>query len=537
MTIDRRTFLTATAGAAVLGTSVGADPARAQGAAPQPLRIGLASEPSAIDPHFHNLSPNNSLLRHIFGTLVEQDAQQRLRPGLAERWTQESDTSTLLHLRRNVTWHDGTPFTADDVLFTFQRAPNVPRSPSGFGGFLRGRTPEKVDDHTVRIRTAGPDPLMLTHLSSVMVIPAKLGAGVTTDDFNAGRAAIGTGPYRFVEFVPGSRIVVERYDRFWGAAQPWSRVTFSFLRTDPSRVAALRAGDVDVIEAVPTADAATIRGDQRLAVTSALSNRVIYFHMDQFRDQTPFIRAKDGSALPRNPLRDLRVRQALSHAINRQAIVERVMEGEARPAGQFLDPSFFGTSRNLPVPEFNVNRARELLTAAGYPNGFQMTMHGPIGRYTNDTKIIEAVAQMYARIGIDARVETIPQAAFFTRASTGANGQPEFSFILVGWGASTGETSESLRGLVATFNAQSGNGAANRGRYSNAEVDRLLEEAFRTVNDERRGQILAQACEVAIRDLGIIPIHYPLNSWASRRGLSVDARADEYTLAMGMRPA
>jgi peptide/nickel transport system substrate-binding protein len=387
----------------------------------------------------------------------------------------------------------------------------------------------------VRIRTRGPDPTLPVHLSSVCVIPAKLGTSVTTDDFNAGRAAIGTGPYKFVEFVAGNRAVFARNDEYWGGRAAWSRVTCNFIRSDPTRVSALLAGDVDVIEVVPTADVARLKADQRLSVVSALSNRLIYFHMDRFRDVTPFIRAKDGSALTRNPLNDLRVRQALSIGLNRQAIVERVMEGEAQAAGQLLAPSFFGTSPNLPVPEYNPQRARQLLAEAGYPNGFQMTMHGPIGRYTNDTKIIEAAAQMYARIGIDARVETVPQAAFFSRASSGANGQPEFSFILVGWGASTGDTSESLRGLVATFNRETGMGAANRGRYSNPEVDRLLTEAFRTVEDARRGQLLAQACEIAVRDLGVIPIQYQLNTWAARRGLQVEARADEYTLAMSIK--
>jgi peptide/nickel transport system substrate-binding protein len=166
-----------------------------------------------------------------------------------------------------------------------------------------------------------------------------------------------------------------------------------------------------------------------------------------------------------------------------------------------------------------------------------MTMHGPIGRYTNDTKIIEAAAQMYARVGIDAKVETVPQAAFFSRASSGANGNPEFSFILVGWAASTGEMSESLRGLVATFNRQTGMGSANRGRFSHADVDKPLEEAFRTVNDEKREALLRQSMEAAAREVGVIPIQYQLNTWASRRAVKVTARTDEYTLAMSMRPA
>ena len=532
MKLDRRVFLGTAAG----GVTAAAISTGAKAQATDNLRIGLASEPSSMDPHFHNLTPNNAVARHIFDGLLSQDKDQKLVPGLAVSWRAENDTTWILNLRRNVTWHDGSPFTADDVLYTFQRAPNVPRSPSGFGGFLRGRTAEKIDDHTLRIRTTGPDPLMLTHLTSIMIIPAKLGATLATDDFNAGRAAIGTGPYRFVEFVPGSRIVLQRNDNYWGGREPWARVTLSFLRSDPSRVSALLAGDVDMIENVPPTDVARLKGDNRMTVASTLSARVIYFHMDQFRDVTPFIRDNNGQPMTRNPLRDLRVRQALSIGLNRRAMLENVMEGEAQPAGQLLAPTFFGTSPTLGVPEFNMARARQLLTEAGYPNGFRMTMHGPIGRYTNDTKIIEAAAQMYARIGIQATVETVPQAAFFTRASTGAGGEPEFSFILVGWGASTGEASEALRGLVATFNRESGMGAANRGRFSSRTVDAPLEEAFRTVDDTRRGQLLRQSMEAAVAELGVIPIHYPLNTWSARRAVRIEARTDEYTLAMSVRP-
>jgi peptide/nickel transport system substrate-binding protein len=532
MIVDRRDVMGFGAGALALagfGTKSFAQ------AAPDQLRIGLAAEPSAIDPHFHNLTPNNQLNRHIYEPLVDQDAQQRLVPGLAESWRTLDDTTWEFKLRQ-ATWHDGAPFTPEDVIFTFSRAPNVPRSPSGFGGFVRGRTVEKVDERTIRIRTQGPDPLLPNNLSSVVIIPAKLGSDVTTADFNSGKAAIGTGPYRFVEFVPGERVVLQRYDQHWGGRPAWSRVTFRFIRSDPARVAGLLAGDVDMIEVVPTADVARLKGDQRLAVTSSLSNRLIYFHMDQFRDETPFARAKDGSAI-RNPFRDLRVRQAFSLALNRQAIVDRVMEGEAVPAGDFLPEGFFGVSGRLKPQAQDVNRARQLLAAAGFPNGFRLTMHGPAGRYTNDTKIIEAAAQMYTRIGIETSVETMPPATFFTRASSGANGNPEFSFILVGWATGTGEMSESLNGLVITFDRERGSGASNRGRYSNPEVDRLFLEARRTVNDERRRALLEQAAEKAIADLGVIPIHFPLNTWAARRGLALTARSDEYTLAMSVRPA
>lgn len=505
-------------------------------ASAQELRIGLAAEPTSFDPHFHTLTPNNQIMAHVFEALVDNDENQRVRPGLAESWKLIDELTWEFKLRPNVIFHDGTPFTVDDVIFTFERIPNVPRAPAPFTGYIRGRTIEKIDDLTMRIHTSAPDPLLLNNLTQVAIVSKKAATGASTEDFNSGKAAIGTGPYRFAEFVPGDRIVLLRNERYWGGTPQWSKVTFRPIRSDPARVAALLAGDVDVIENVPTADVQRLKGDSRLVLASALSSRVIYFHMDQYRDVTPFIRAKDGSEI-KNPLRDVRVRRALSLAINRRAIVERVMEGEAAPASQLLADGHPGTSTNLKVLPVDVEAARKLLAEAGYPNGFRMVMHGPNGRYTNDTKIIEAVAQMFARIGIEATVETMPQAAFFARASSGNGGNPEFSFILVGWGSGTGETSDSLRALLATYDKDKGMGTANRARYSNPKLDALIVEALGTVDDQKRNAILAAASEFAMNDVALIPIEYPLNTWAARKGLTVTPRSDEYTLAMSVRPA
>ncbi len=493
------------------------------------LKIGLAFEPSSFDPHFHNTTPNKSLARSVFEPLVFQDERQQVMPGLATRWRVVDPLTWEFSLRPDVRWHDGAPFTADDVLFTFERAPNVPRSPSSFAGFIAGKTVEKVDSLTVRIRTAKPYPQMPIDLSTFGIIPAST-RGATSDDFNTGKAAIGTGPYRFGEFVRGDRAVLLRHDGYWGGAPPWARVVMRVLRSDPTRVASLLAGDVDVIETVPTADLTRLRADNRFSVTSIISNRVIYLAMDQFRDDSPFIRGPAGEAIP-NPLKDVRVRRAMSHAINRQALVDRVMEGDARPASQFLDASFFGASATLGAPAYDPAMARRLLAEAGLPNGFRLKLHGPQGRYANDTKLIEAIAQMFTRIGVQAEIETLPPAIFFSRGSTGgAGGTPEFSMIMAGWGSAAGEMSDPLRNLAATFDAGAGRGSSNRGRYSNPEVDRAIDEALSTIEDARRQAALAAAMQRVIDDMGVIPILYPLNTWAARRGLGVTARSDEYTL-------
>lgn len=499
----------------------------------QELRVGLAAEPSSIDPHYHNLSPNNMLSEHVFEGLVGQDAKQALEPGLATSWKAVDDNTWEFTLRRNVKFFDGSDFTADDVLATFKRLPNVPRSPSSFAPFIAGMTAEKIDSHTVRIKTAAPAPLVPTNLSTFGIVSKACAESMSTEDFNALKCQGGTGAFKFSEFKPGDRVVMERNNAYWGKKPDWEKVTFRFLTAAPTRVAAMLAGDVDVIEGVPPSDMARLRANANLSVVEELSNRVIYFHLDHFRETSPFITAKDGSPI-KNPLRDLRVRQALSMAINRPAIVERIMENAAVPAEQVLPASFFGTSKTLKPTAFDLAGARKLLADAGFPNGFKMKMHGPNGRYTNDTKIIEAVAQMFTRLGIDTELETIPPANFFTRASQGANGEPEFSFILVGWGAGTGETSGSLQALCGTFDRTRGWGAANRGRYSSKAHDDVLAEALRTVDDTKRAALLARASELSMNDLCIIPSHYQTNVWASKKGIKVTARADEATLAMGI---
>lgn len=492
--------------------------------------MALSAEPSAMDPHFHNLTPNNALTSHVFERLVHFDDKQRLIAGLATSWKAVDDKTWEFKLRPGVTWHDGSPFTADDVLFTMERVPNVENSPGSFAIYTKGKTFTKVDDLTVRVTTAEPYPLMPNDMATVAIISKKNATGAKTDDFNSGKAAVGTGPYKFSQFTKGDRYVFVRNDKHWAGKPKWEKVTVRPIKAGPARVAALLAGDVDVIEEVPTTDIARLKSEPKVALAQGLSNRVIYFHIDHWRDETPFITAKDGSKI-KNPLKDRRVRLALSKAINRTAIVDRLMEGAALPASQFLADDFFGTSKKLKPVAYDPDGAKKLLAEAGFPDGFKMTLHGPNGRYINDAKMAEAVAQMFTRVGVQTSVETMPPAVFFRRASTGANGEPEFSFILVGWGSGTGEVSSPLKSLVATFDKSKGLGPANRGRYSNPELDKTIQQALATVDDAKRADLLAKASEIAIEDVGVIVSHYQLNTWAARKGLKYTPRTDEYTTA------
>lgn len=494
------------------------------------LRIALAAEPSSMDPHFHNLSPNNALTSHVFERLVHFDAKQNLVPGLAESWRAVDDKTWEFKLRKGVKWHDGAPFTADDVVFTMARAGNVEGSPGSFAIYTKGKTFTKVDDLTLRVSTPAPYPLMPNDLATIAIVSKKHGTGAKTEDYNSGKAAIGTGPFKFSEFVKGDRSVFVRNDAHWGKKAKWDKVTLRPIKAGPARVAALLAGDVDVIEEVPTTDIARMKKDAKVAISQGLSNRVIYFHMDQWRDDSPFISGKDGAKI-KNPFKDKRVRVALSKAINRNAIVERLMEGAAVPASQFLADGFFGVSKNLKPVAHDPEGAKKLLKEAGLPNGFKLTIHGPNGRYINDAKIAEAVAQMFTRVGVETKIETMPPAVFFKRASAGAKGEPEFSFILVGWGSGTGEVSSPLKSLVSTYDKAKGRGPANRGRYSNPALDKLVDQALATVDDAKRGALLAQASEMVMEDAGLIVSHYQLNTWGTRKGLKYEPRTDEYTIA------
>ena len=236
-------------------------------AAAQELRIGVAGFATSADPHFYNLAANNSLAAHVFDALTRRDPQSRLEPNLAVGWTPVGDTVWEVMLRPGVTWQDGTPFTADDVAFSFARAPSVPNSPSSFAGMLRPITKvEVVDPLLLRLHTARPAPSLPNDLALVSVVSRHAGEGATTEAYDAGKAAIGTGPYRLVRFAKGDRAVLARNEGWWGGKAPWSEVTIRAVPNGAGRTAALLAGDVDAIDTIAVSDLNTLRTDPRTAV-------------------------------------------------------------------------------------------------------------------------------------------------------------------------------------------------------------------------------------------------------------------------------
>ncbi len=495
------------------------------------LTIGVGTPPTSVDPHFHNNGPNNSLAMHLFDRLVDRDARARPVPGLAESWAVVSDRVWEFRLRRGVRWHDGRDFSAQDVVFTFGRVPGVPNSPGGFGGFLRQvERVEVVEPHLIRIHTKQPHPLLPLDLTQVNIIARHVN-GVATEDYNSGKAAIGTGPYRLVSYASGDRAVLARNEGWWGGAEPWARVEYRFLANDASRTAALLSGDVDLIDQLPTSDLAKLKRDPRVVVSEIASLRTMFM--------APIHSAEGGSAqvtdhngvpLPRNPFLDRRVRQALSMAINRDALVERVMEGAAEPTGQWLPRGAFGYNPEVRPVGFDPEGAKRLLAEAGYPQGFRLVIATPNDRWPNDSRLAQAVAQMWTRIGVRATVDSMPYAAFVPRRS-----RFEFPMQMAAWGSSTGEATNYLINIAGTANRQRLTGSNNMWRYSDPGLDEMTARASATMDDAGREALLRDAVARYAEAVPYIQLLQLTNTWAARRGLRHDPRMDERTVAMGVR--
>ena len=503
-------------------------------AAAQPaLTIATGGAFTAMDPHFHDLSPNTALTSHVFESLVMTDTNGRPIPGLALSWQPVGPTTWEIKLRPGVTFHDGTPFTADDVVFTMGRAPNVTGSPASFGQYIRPVTRiEVVDTHTLRFHSERPVPLMPMMMTPYAIISRKNGEGMETRDYNSGRAAVGTGPYRFASYTPGDRASFTANAAHWAGAPAFSRVTLRMIPNDTARVAALRAGDVDAIDNVPTRDVAQLRAVPGITVQSRVGQRLIYLYPDVGRQISPHVTDLAGRPIP-NPLRDVRVRRALSMAINREGIARQLMEGFSVPAGQLMPEGALGFDPEIRPERYDAVAAKRLMTEAGYADGFALTLHGPNDRYVNDEGIAQALAQMWARIGVRVNVATMPSSMFFARTPRDEN-----SMALTGWSSSTGEADTSLINMVATPMPERGWGTVVRAsHYSNPETDDLLLRALSTLEPEARGALYRQIIRLGVqRDLAVIPIHHQVNIWATRANVRYAPQIWERTRAMEFTP-
>ena len=498
----------------------------------QNLTMATGGSVTSVDPHFFNAAPNSSLALHFFETLVDRTHDAKLQPGLATEWRAISPTVWEFKLRPNVTWHDGRPFTADDVVFTLNRVPNVPNSPGGFTGFIRSieRT-EVVDPLTVRFHTSYPNPILPTEIASIFIISRHAGEGAGTEDYNSGRAVIGTGPFRFASHRMGDRTEMTRNDAHWGPRQHWQRVSYRFVANDPARSAALLAGDVDVIDQIASADLARLRREGRIAVSEVQGLRVVYLMADFSRPgNVPGVTDNDGRPLSQNPFLDVRVRRALNMSIARDAIAERVMEGQATPNAQWLPAGVYSHNPDVTVRPADLDGARRLLTEAGFPNGFRIVLSTPNDRFPNDSRIAQAVAQNWTRIGVQTAVEAQPWATFSTRSA-----RQEYGMRLTSWGSVTAEASYMLVNIMQTFDREKRTGASNSGRFSSQELDAMVDRAVAIMDDGERERALRDIVKWVAENAPIMPIVQLNHTWASRRPITYQARMDERTTAMGAR--
>ncbi len=515
-----RNFLLATGTALLL--------AAAPMALAQEFKLAMSSPPTSLDPHFYNLFSNLNVSDHMFETLVTMDADSRLIPGLAESWTLVNNLTWEFKLRKGVKFHDGSEFTAEDVVWSLERPATIVNSPGKFDVYTKAIINKKViDPYTIRLTTKEPYPLLLADLTSVYMLSKKATQGLASDDFASGKGMVGTGPYKFSKYLRDDRIEMDRFAGYWGKKPAsWSKVTLRFIPNGATRLAALLAGDVQALENVPTPDVARVRSDPNLTMVSKVSHRLIYLYLDGLRDKSPFVTDKDGKPLDKNPLKDIRVRKAISMAVNRDAIRDRVMEGLAQPTNNLVPLTLFGHNPDLKVVKYDPEGAKKLMAEAGYANGFGITIHTPNNRYVNDEKITQTIAQMLSRIGIAAKVEGMPMSIYSARGI-----KQEFSMGLLGWGAQTGEVSSPLRAIVACDDPVRGFGVTNWTKFCNPKMDAILGKAMNEVDDKARLKLLQEATAITVNDYGLIPIHQQVTTWAMKKGITYIPRTDERTHA------
>jgi peptide/nickel transport system substrate-binding protein len=495
------------------------------------LRIGLSADVTTIDPHFVAAQPNLTVQQHIFDGLIRIDERGRVVPGVALSWTTPDPLTWEIKLRPGVKFHDGSELTAEDVVYSLERPLTIKGSPGGFAAYVKMIVAKQiVDRHTLRLKTATPYGPLLQDLAQVLLVSKRAATNASGDDFDSGKAAIGTGPFKLVKFARGDRVQLSRNDAYWGGKSEWDAVSLRIMPSDPTRTAALLAGDLDAIENVPTADLARLRKSASHRLAQTVSWRTILLHLDQYRTPPPGVTDKAGKPLTVNPFKDVRVRLALSKAINRPAIAERIMEGLALPASSPVPPSVIGHDPAVKPEAFDPDGAKKLLAAAGFPNGFNMTLATPNNRYINDEQVAQAAAQMFSRIGVTTKVEAMPLSVYLGKAKN-----QEFGVALLGWGSLASDLA--MRSLAATPNADKGHGAWNWARYSNPELDKLVEQSLGTVDPAKREAAARAVSAFAAREVVFIPLHYQVVTWAMRRNLEYAARTDEFTFAHYFRTA
>jgi peptide/nickel transport system substrate-binding protein len=495
------------------------------------LRIALSYDPSSLDPHFAATSGNVTVSSHFFDCLVNTDPAGQYVPGLALSWRTVDPTTWEVKLRPGVKFTDGSPFTADDVAFSLERPAKVLNSPGPFTSYTKPITRiQVVDALTLRLKTAEPYGPLPGDLASIFIVSKKAAANASTEDFNSGKALVGTGPYQFASYKRGESVNMVRNAAYWGEKSAWEKVNIRFIPTDPARVAALLSGDVDMIEGVPPSDMPRLKLDAKLQVVQRSTWRTLFLHLNHGAadDAAVFTDKASGKPLGRNPLKDIRVREALSLGLNREALVKTALEGFAAPAGQVVAEGVSGFDPALKPGGYDVAGAKKLLADAGYPQGFGIVLTVPNNRYINDDQVGQTVVQLWSRIGIAAKLQAMPMATYVPKMKNG-----EFGAALLGWGTLGADFG--LRTLLGTPDPAKGWGTWNWGKYSNPKLDAQIAASLGSTDPAKRDANARLAMAIAMKDFAVLPTHYQFASWAMRKGLGYPGRLDEFTFAQQVR--
>jgi peptide/nickel transport system substrate-binding protein len=482
------------------------------------LRVANQGDVQSMDPHSLNESLQLSFTGNVYEPLVERGKDMALTPALATKWTQTSPTVWRFDLRPNVKFHDGSPFSADDVVFTFKRA-------AGEGSDMKGYTNSikevrKVGNLTVEIETTAPYPILPDNLTRVQIMsrkwceenkaerPVDRRKGIeNTASFKSN----GTGPFRLKERQPSVRTVLVKNFNWWGKADGnVDEVVFTPIGNDATRVAALLSGEVDVMEPVPLQDVERIKA-AGLNVLQGPELRTIFLGMDQKRDELQFSNVKG-----KNPFKDVRVRRAFYQAIDEETIKSRVMRGAASPTGEMVGATVRGFQPDMNKrPAYDPEAAKKLLAEAGYPNGFEVGMNCPNDRYVNDAAICQAVAANLARIGVKVNLMTETKVTYFPKIL-----RRDTSFYLLGWTPSTVDSHDVLSSIMATP-TDKGQGQFNLGAYSNPKVDELTLKIQSESDQKKRNDMIREAFRIHQEDVGHIPLHQQALAWATAKNVQL----------------
>src|SRR5258706_8761521 len=489
------------------------------------LRWSSAGDITTMDPHGNNEGFTNAYLDHIYETLVTRGKELKVEPCLATSWQNVSPTVTRFKLRPNVHFHDGSPFTADDVVFSIQRTLS---DTSNFKPYLAGvKEARKVDDLTVDIVTDGPAPVLVPQLTEVRIMnrawATKYNVLKPQDYKNkeetfATRNANGTGPYILKSREADVKTVAVRNSNWWGKLEGnVDEIVCQPIKQDSTRMAALLSGEIDFVLDPPPQDIGRLKQDPKIKVLEGMENRTIFLGMDQWRDELQYSSVKG-----KNPFKDKRVREAIQAAIDLNAIKTQVLRGLGVPTAVMFAPQVDGYPKDLDKPKTpDRARAKKLLAEAGYPNGFEVTLDCPNNRYIADEKICVAIAVMLAQINVNGKVNAMPRAQYFPKIQN-----YDTSCYMLGWGVPTFDSQYALQSLLRTVVPKTADGDYNLGKYSNAKVDEAIDKLKTEVDGKKRAALAREISAIHIADVGHVPLHFQVIPWAMRSNVSVVHRAD-----------